>query len=106
MTLYRAERSYRTRGEGDIIDLTPWLEETIQASKLHQGIACVMVRHSTAAVTLIENEPGLRKDLPSALDRIAPLNVQYEHDATWGDGNGRSHVRSTVLGQSLSIAFN
>jgi len=56
-------------------------------------------------VTTIEFEPGLLKDLPEALEKFAPSEKQYYHDATWGDGNGNSHVRAAILGGSFTVPF-
>ena len=60
---------------------------------------------STGSITTIEYESGLLKDLPAALERIAPKNAEYAHHRTWGDDNGRSHIKSTILGPSLTIPF-
>jgi secondary thiamine-phosphate synthase enzyme len=94
-----------TRGEGDIIDLSDKLNSVIRASGLKNGNVTVFVPASTAAVTTIEYEPGLLKDLPNALERIAPKDIEYEHEKAWHDGNGHSHVRASILGQSLTIPF-
>ena len=66
-------------------------------------MAVVALVGSTGAVTTIEYESGALSDLRTALDRIAPVDVHYEHDARWGDGNGFSHVRSALLKTSISI---
>jgi conserved hypothetical protein TIGR00149 len=94
-----------TKGEGDIIDLSDKLNSVIRASGLKNGNVTVFVPASTAAVTTIEYEPGLLKDLPNALERIAPRGIEYEHEKAWHDGNGHSHVRASILGQSLTIPF-
>ncbi len=94
-----------TKGEGDIIDLSDKLNSVIRASGLKNGNVTVFVPASTAAVTTIEYEPGLLKDLPNALERIAPKGIEYEHEKAWHDGNGHSHVRASILGQSLTIPF-
>ena len=65
----------------------------------------VFVSGSTAGVTTIEYEPGLLKDLPEALNRIAPENGSYHHDAAWGDGNGSAHVRAALIGGSFTVPF-
>jgi len=39
------------------------------------------------------------------LSRIVPENIEYEHDKTWHDGNGHSHVRASLVGPSLTIPF-
>ncbi|MFL6524269.1 MAG: secondary thiamine-phosphate synthase enzyme YjbQ [Nitrososphaera sp.] len=60
---------------------------------------------STAAVTTIEYEPGLKKDFPKMLDRLVPDNIEYEHNNTWHDGNGHSHLRASLIGPTLTIPF-
>jgi secondary thiamine-phosphate synthase enzyme len=52
---------------------------------------------------MIEYEPGVLEDLKRAVEQIAPANLDYAHNAAWGDGNGYSHVRSALLGPSVSI---
>jgi secondary thiamine-phosphate synthase enzyme len=88
-----------------MIDITRQTEEAIKASKLQDGIVTIFVSGSTAAVTTIEYEPGLRKDFPKMLARIAPKEIEYEHDNTWHDGNGHSHVRASLIGPSLTVPF-
>ena len=94
-----------TRGHSDIIDITPQINEILAKSGLKEGQLTVFATGATAAVTTIEYEPGLLKDVPDALDRIAPEKAHYHHDATWGDGNGNSHVRAALVGPSLTVPF-
>jgi len=94
-----------TKGFTDIIDITSQVTDTIQRSQVKSGTATVFISGSTAGVTTIEYEPGLLKDLPEALEKIAPMNKRYHHDATWGDGNGFAHVRAAMLGCSLTVPF-
>src|ERR671925_2306581 len=95
-----------SNGENDIIDITRQIDEGVKATMLQDGIVTVFVSGSTAAVTTIEYEPGLKKDFPKMLARIAPSEIEYEHDNTWHDGNGHSHVRASLLGPSLRVPFN
>lgn len=88
-----------------MIDITRSTCKAIEDSKLEQGIVTIFVAGSTAAVTTIEYEPGLRTDFPKILSRIAPNNIEYEHDKTWHDRNGHSHVRASLVGPSLTIPF-
>ena len=94
-----------SNGENDMIDITRQTGEAIKASRLQDGIVAIFVSGSTAAVTTIEFEPGLKKDFPKMLARIAPNAIEYEHDNTWHDGNGHSHVRASLLGPSLTVPF-
>jgi secondary thiamine-phosphate synthase enzyme len=88
-----------------MIDITKSTSKAIEGSKLKNGIVTIFVAGSTAAVTTIEYEPGLRTDFPNMLSRIVPKNIEYEHDKTWHDGNGHSHVRASLVGPSLTIPF-
>ncbi|HJR84347.1 MAG TPA: secondary thiamine-phosphate synthase enzyme YjbQ [Nitrososphaeraceae archaeon] len=92
-----------SEGEGDIIDLTTQLSNIVKDSKIKNGTVTIFVSGSTAAVTTIEYEPGLVHDFPEMLSRIAPKDIEYEHDNTWHDGNGHSHVRSSLIGPSITI---
>ncbi len=94
-----------TKGNADIIDITPQAKDCLQKSGLSSGMVHFFVAGSTAAITTTEYEPGLLKDIPDALQRIAPSDKRYHHDATWGDGNGHSHVRASFLGPCLSVPF-
>jgi secondary thiamine-phosphate synthase enzyme len=77
----------------------------LKDSGLQDGIMTVFVAGSTAAVTTFEYEPGLIRDLKEFYDKVAPSNVHYHHDETWGDANGFSHVRATLTGPSMVIPF-
>jgi secondary thiamine-phosphate synthase enzyme len=96
----------RSSKENDIIDFTEQTSEALKESKLENGLVTVFVSGSTAAITTIEYEAGLRHDFPKMLSRIVPKDVQYHHDDTWHDGNGHSHVRASLIGPSLSIPFS
>ena len=89
--------------EGDSIDITPRVKKVVRDSKVHEGIVHLFVQHSTAALTTIEFEPGVLSDLRRALRVLAPDNADYAHNARWGDGNGRSHVKAALVGPSLTL---
>jgi secondary thiamine-phosphate synthase enzyme len=95
--------SVKTTSNTDIIDITPQIQEEFQSSSIRNGHAALFVPGSTAALTTIEYERGVIKDLRKAIERIAPKDLYYEHDERWGDGNGYSHVRAALLGPSLHI---
>jgi secondary thiamine-phosphate synthase enzyme len=95
-----------TKCEGDIVDITPHVQKAVSKSKLKSGIACVFVPGATGAVTTIEYEPGLLDDLPTALDRLFPRDIVYQHQLRWHDGNGHSHIRASFLGPSLTVPFS
>ncbi|MCK4237373.1 MAG: secondary thiamine-phosphate synthase enzyme YjbQ [Candidatus Krumholzibacteria bacterium] len=75
----------------------------LRESGLVTGQLTVFVPGSTGAVSTVEYEPGLMKDLPELFEKLIPSGVTYNHDATWGDGNGFSHLRASIVGPSLTI---
>jgi secondary thiamine-phosphate synthase enzyme len=101
--VFRTTIQVETHGEGEIVNLTPRVEQAITASGVQEGIASIFIVGSTAAITTIEYEPGVLSDLRRALSVIAPDDIPYAHDAAWGDGNGRSHIKAAVVGPSVSI---
>ena len=92
-----------TRHEGEILDITPQVAAAVRESRTHEGLVHLFVQHSTAALTTIEYEPGVLADLDRALSVLAPDNEGYAHNAKWGDGNGRSHVKAALVGPSLTV---
>jgi len=98
-----SEIKLSTSEEGDIVDITEKVEAETKESKLSNGIVTIFVPGSTGAVTTIEYEPGLLRDLPAALERVAPKGANYEHQKMWHDGNGHSHVRASMIGPSLTV---
>src|SRR5687767_14915036 len=92
-----------TTGHGQMHDLTDQVQRVVAVARVNTGIAHVFAVGSTAAVGVIEFEPGLQKDLPELLDRLMPPSRAYGHEQTWHDGNGHSHLQATLLGPSLSV---
>jgi secondary thiamine-phosphate synthase enzyme len=105
LTVKTKQLSIHTKGEGDILDVTGAVAEAVVETGLKNGIVTVFVPGSTGALTTIEYEPGLLKDFPNMLERIAPKNLVYEHEKRWHDGNGHSHVRASLIGPSLTVPF-
>jgi len=98
-----AEIRLTTREEGEIQDITRPVQVRVDESGVKNGTVTIFVPGSTGAVTTIEYEPGLLRDLPAALERLAPKGIDYEHERMWHDGNGHSHVRASVIGPSLTV---
>ena len=98
--------SLQTKGQCDITDITPKVEKHLAEADIDNGIVTLFVTGSTAGITTIEYESGLVADFQRMWERIAPQNAPYDHDRRWGDGNGYSHVRASLLGASLLIPFN
>ncbi len=86
-------------------DITGEVQKFVSESGVGEGAVLVFNVGSTGAITTIEYEPGLQKDFPRIMDRIAPYGEHYEHHKTWGDDNGSSHVKASIVGPSLLVPF-
>ena len=105
MTVVTKDITFQTRGSCDIIDITSQVAKEVERSGVSNGAVTLFISGSTAGVTTIEYEPRLLGDFKNMWDRVIPQNIPYEHNKTWGDGNGHSHVRASMLGASLTIPF-
>jgi len=103
MSVYCGEVNIETNGDVDIVDITSDVQDVISKSKIKDGIVCVFVPGSTGSITSIEYEPGLMKDFPRILEKIAPKGIHYDHHKTWHDDNGHSHVRASLMGPSTTF---
>ncbi len=98
--------SLQTEGNCDIIDITPQVEQQVAKAGVNSGTATLFVAGSTAGISTIEFESGSLSDFKTMWERNVPQNIPYNHDRRWGDGNGYSHVRASLLGASLVVPFN
>ena len=101
--VFQEQLTIHSAGHRDLHDLTDAVRGIVGRSGIRTGIVQVFNVGSTAAVGCIEFEPGLRKDLPTVLDRLLPPSRDYGHEQTWHDGNGHSHLQATLLGPSLTV---
>lgn len=105
MAVHFEELRFQTSKDFDVIDITKKVQDAILKSGLLDGIVNIFVIGSTASVSTVEFEPNLVKDLKRAMERIAPSDIEYSHHMTWGDDNGKSHVRATILGPGTTVPF-
>lgn len=103
MTIINEKFTVHTKGNTDIIDITRNVLNSVYKHNLQNAAIHVYVAGSTVSITNIEFEPGLLVDLPEALEKIAPVNVDYHHDETWHDGNGYAHVRASIVGNNTYV---
>jgi secondary thiamine-phosphate synthase enzyme len=101
--MFQKTLEFQTRGEGEIVNISPDVEKIVHESGVVNGLANIFVVGSTAAITTIEYEDGVLSDFRRALSILAPDSVSYDHNTRWGDGNGRSHVKASCIGPSLTI---
>jgi len=98
--------SLQTKGHCDIINITPQVEQQLAETDITNGTVTLFVPGSTAGISTIEYESGLLSDFQSMWERNVPKDIPYNHDRAWGEGNGYSHVRASLLGASLVIPFH
>jgi len=103
MAIENSTVTVETSCETDIINITGQIERHVSRLSAGDGLVLVFIAGSTAALTTIEYESGVVRDLAQAIERIAPRDIAYDHDKRWADGNGYAHVRAALLGPSLAI---
>jgi secondary thiamine-phosphate synthase enzyme len=101
--VYTDSFEIETQGRTDIIDITGYVQETAHKSRLTNGLLNVSIAGSTAAITTVEFERGLARDLPELFEKLVPSNRPYHHDETWGDGNGYAHLRASLICSSRTF---
>ena len=94
---------FQTDTHHKMVDITDRVEKALDQTRMTDGMALIFVVGSTGALSTIEYEPGLQQDFPELMQRLIPDDRDYQHNQTWGDGNGHSHLRATLLGPSLTV---
>ena len=96
------EVSVRTPGQG-FTDVTRQLAGWLREHGAGDGLLTVLIRHTSASLTIQENaDPDVLADLRDSLDRLAPRDAGYAHDAE-GPDDMPAHVRSALTDASLSV---
>ncbi|WP_036482517.1 secondary thiamine-phosphate synthase enzyme YjbQ [Myxosarcina sp. GI1] len=101
--MFQEQITIQTQPDGDMHDLTTFVDKIVKQSGIKTGIAHVFNIGSTGVIGAIEFEPGLQQDLPAILNKLMPPSRDYGHEQTWHDGNGHSHLQATTLGPSLTV---
>ena len=95
-----------TRGHAEVHDITDQVAHKLEGLKdIKNGIVTINVCGSTGAVTTCEYEPGLIEDIRDIFNKLIPPG-SYNHDQAWGDGNGHSHLRASIVGSCITVPFN
>lgn len=105
MAVHTETLQLSTDGNAAVVDITPDVAQRLKSQKIKSGLVNLCVIGSTAALTTCEYEPGLVKDIKDIFDKLIPAG-RYHHDQAWGDGNGHAHLRSSLVGPSLTVPFN
>jgi secondary thiamine-phosphate synthase enzyme len=94
--------SIQTKGQSDIQNITAQVQRIVTASGVKEGLVNIFVIGSTASVSTIEFEPALVEDVRDQLNTLVPSDLTSRHSQTWGDDNGFSHIRATVMGPGIT----
>jgi secondary thiamine-phosphate synthase enzyme len=103
MPVETREISVTGKKDCGIVDITEMISEEIKKSKIGNGTVTVFCVGSTGAITTMEFESNLSKDVSEILDKLITLDKDYHHHETWGDFNGGSHLRALLVGPSLTV---
>ena len=103
--VYTEKITLSTKGFCDIIDITDQVSKIVKKSKIKNGLVNIFVKGSTAAITTMEYEPNLIKDMEEFIEKLIPQNKFYHHNQTWGDDNGFSHLRASLFSPSLTLSL-
>ena len=105
MAVKTERTSVRVGSDSEMVEITEKVQRIIDQSNLTDGSVTLFIPGATGSVTTVEFEPGLKEDVPDALERLAPADIPYKHHETWNDDNGRSHVRATIMGPGMVVPF-
>jgi secondary thiamine-phosphate synthase enzyme len=100
---------YQTDRGPQFIDITDNVLQLLQQSGVENGFVVVFSRHTTAAITINENEPHLISDMETMLDRVFPALHDYAHNRyahalkEEERPNGHSHCQHLLFGASENI---
>ena len=100
MTVHTAELRFATQGDADVVDITADVQRVVAEGSIDDGLVTAFLRGSTAAITTMEFEPGGVSDLRELLDRVIPVEGDYEHNRLNHDTNSHAHQRASIIGPS------
>jgi secondary thiamine-phosphate synthase enzyme len=103
MAVHTGELTFSTNGDTDVIDITAQVQQAIAEGPVADGLVTAFVRGSTAAITTMEFEPGGVADLRALLDRLIPVEGDYEHNHLNHDTNSHAHQRASLIGASEQV---
>lgn len=106
MTVKSVSLRVDMQGDCRMENITDRLRAALEGTQLRAGIITVFIKHTTASVLIIEDEPGIRADTKAIWERLIPADPAWQHNVrNAGEDNGHSHLRGQLQGQSLTIPF-
>jgi len=92
----------RSSKRGEYIDITSQMQKIVEKSGIKNGILVMHEVHTTAALTIQENDSSIHEDTKEILEEIIPLNKQYRHSYE-GNENATAHIKNQLLGSSIAL---
>jgi len=106
MDIYSKEITVQADGFSDIKNITDQVSGIAGESGFDEGLVHIFPIGSTASISTIEFEPALVQDMKDKLEEFAPHDQQTRHGKTWGDDNGFSHMRATMMGPGITVPLH
>jgi secondary thiamine-phosphate synthase enzyme len=103
VAVHSGELQVSTGGDADVIDITADVARIVAEGPVEDGVVTAFVKGSTAAITTMEFEPGGVADLRALLDRLIPVEGDYEHNRLNNDTNSHAHQRASLIGASEQV---
>lgn len=92
--------SVHTRSTIDFVKINQQVQQIINDNGVNDGICCIFVPHTTAAVTINEGaDPSVLRDIEIELTKVIPFQDNYSHL----EGNSAAHIKTSLFGSSETI---
>lgn len=106
MPVFTHHFSIAMQGQSQIENISGRVRKFLASTPMQAGVVTIFVKHTTASVLIIEDEPGLRADTKTVWDNLIPAASTWQHNVkNQRENNGHSHLRGQIQGQSLTIPF-
>lgn len=94
----------RSREREELVEFTDEVRRRLKATGARAGICVLYVQHTTAGLTINENaDPDVPRDMLHALRTLIPQHgMNFRH----GEQNSDAHIKTTLVGTSLTIPFH
>jgi secondary thiamine-phosphate synthase enzyme len=90
----------KTSRRVEMADITEKIQSCLSQDRIAEGLCVIFCPHTTAGLTINENaDPDVKNDITKALHTLVPEGADYSH----AEGNSDSHIKSSLLGSSLSV---
>lgn len=106
MDITGKEITISAEANSDIKNITDQVVAFADESGYREGLIHIFPIGSTASISTIEFEPALVKDMRDKLNEFAPEDQTTRHGETWGDDNGFSHMRATMMGPGITVPLH